>query len=77
MNIHIKYFGLIAEVTQCQEEWLEFSGITISELLKSVYIKYPELKEKNFQVAQNQELISDTSKVNGTEIAILPPFAGG
>lgn len=77
MHITIKYFGQIAEVTQKKEESLEFSGQQISELLNMLYSKYKPLKNKDFQVAQNQELVSVETKITGTEIALLPPFAGG
>lgn len=77
MLIQIKYFGQIAEVTQHEEEVLEFSGGLISELLDTLYSKYKALKTKDFQIAQNQELVSNETMVNGSEIALLPPFAGG
>ncbi len=77
MRINIKYFGQIAEVTQKEEESLEFSGIFVSDLLNSLFSTYSELKNTSFKVAQNQELISNTTKVTGAEIALLPPFSGG
>lgn len=77
MNLNIKYFGMLAEVTQCQEEKVDFSKGTVSELLNTLYTKYPGLKAKDFQVAQNQEIISKNSIVSEVEIALLPPFAGG
>ena len=77
MTITLKYFGLIAEVTKCEEEKLSFSGNLIAELLNYLYLKYPELKNKDFQVAQDQELVSFETKITGNEIALLPPFAGG
>ena len=77
MNISIKYFGLIAEVTQCGEETINFSKGELKELLDYLYSKYPSLKEKDFQVAQNQELISNKTRLTGEELAFLPPFAGG
>ena len=77
MQLTIKYFGLIAEVTKCNEEPLEFSGTYINELLETVYLKYPKLKEKDFQVAQNNEIVSKDIIITQTEIAILPPFSGG
>jgi sulfur-carrier protein len=77
MTITLKYFGLIAEVTKCEEENLSFSGNLIAELLNNLYLKYPELKNKDFQVAQDQELVSFETKITGNEIALLPPFAGG
>ncbi|GAA4884777.1 hypothetical protein GCM10023311_04080 [Flaviramulus aquimarinus] len=77
MNITIKYFGQIAEVTQLEEESLEFSGTLISELLETLYLKYSPLQSKDFQVAQNQELVSIETELSGKEIALLPPFSGG
>lgn len=77
MQITIKYFGQIAEVTQLEEESLEFSGSSISELLEVLYSKYNLLKNKDFQVAQNQELVSLETQISGSEIALLPPFSGG
>jgi molybdopterin synthase sulfur carrier subunit len=77
MNLNIKYFGLLAEITQCPEESLEFSKTRVSDLLEELYKKYPGLKEKDFQVAQNLELVSKDANLISTEIALLPPFSGG
>ncbi|WP_158849355.1 MoaD/ThiS family protein [Algibacter sp. L1A34] len=77
MQISIKYFGQIAEVTQVNEELIEFLGGDVSELLKVLYSKYENLKHKDFQVAQNQELVSGNTEITGADIALLPPFAGG
>jgi len=77
MRITIKYFGQIAEVTKTEEESLEFSGSLISELLETLNVKYNNLKNKDFQVAQNYELVDESTKLTGQEIALLPPFAGG
>lgn len=77
MLITIKYFGQIVELTHQEEETLEFSGSEISELLDMLYIKYKLLKGKDFKVAQNEELVSNDTKITGERIALLPPFAGG
>tara|TARA_R110002049_G_scaffold309212_2_gene518720 strand:+ start:3366 stop:4166 length:801 start_codon:yes stop_codon:yes gene_type:complete len=77
MTITIKYFGQIAEVTKKEEESLVFTGCSISELLEMLYSKYNLLKNKDFQVAQNQRLVAVDSKITGKEIALLPPFSGG
>lgn len=77
MLITIKYFGQIAEVTKKNEEQLEVSGNSISELLEQLYSTYAALKNKDFQVAQNQELAELNEKLTGKDIALLPPFAGG
>lgn len=77
MNLNIKYFGLLAEITNCSEETLSFSKTSVSELLEVLFEKYPDLKEKDFQVAQNLEIVSKEAKLLNTEIALLPPFSGG
>lgn len=77
MNINIKYFGQLAEVTQREEECIEFSKNTVSELVESLFVKYPSLKNNPFKVAQNQELVSNDKKLTGEDIALLPPFSGG
>lgn len=77
MNLNIKYFGMLTEVTQCQEETFEFTQNTVSDLLNDLFNKYPLLEEKSFQVAQNQTLVSKDTIISNAEIALLPPFAGG
>lgn len=77
MNIRIKYFGLLTEVTGCSEEILEFHGETVGELLTELNKKHALLESKDFQIAQNQQLVDFQEQINGTEIALLPPFSGG
>lgn len=77
MLIKIKYFGMLTEVTNCQEEMVDFSGSVVSELVENLYVKYPSLKNKEFQVAQNQELVPVEAKLVSNEIVLLPPFSGG
>ena len=77
MNLKIKYFGLLAEVTKCNEETVEISESTISEVLQILFNKYPSLKEKDFQVVQNNEIVSREIHITNNEIALLPPFSGG
>ncbi|MBT3587147.1 MAG: MoaD/ThiS family protein [Flavobacteriaceae bacterium] len=77
MKLTIKYFGLLAELTQCNEEEIEFSGANVSDLKDVLFQKYEALKIKDFQVAQNNELTTNKTTVTATEIALLPPFAGG
>lgn len=77
MKLNIKYFGLLAEVTHCSEEQIKFTGGEIKELLEIIYLKHPELKDKEFQIAQNNTITNDKAEISSTEIALLPPFAGG
>lgn len=77
MIITIKYFGQIAEVTKTNEETLEVNGSQISDVLQLLHKKYNLLKTKDFKIAQNQKLVPLNTPLNGTEIALLPPFSGG
>ena len=71
MLVTIKYFGMLAELTNCNEETIEFSGNYISELLEELFLKYKSLKNKPFQVAQNNELVPIETKLNNQEILKL------
>ena len=77
MQIVIKYFGQLTDVTQKNEEEVHFSGETVDQLLKELFNKYPSLENKDFRVAQHQELVSNSTKLSGEELALLPAFAGG
>ncbi|MCP4483764.1 MAG: MoaD/ThiS family protein [Flavobacteriaceae bacterium] len=77
MMITIKYFGLLAEVTGCRSEKMNFSCTTISDLKEILFQKHKVLKNKKFKIAQHNELNTDKTKVTSSEIALLPPFAGG
>ena len=77
MNLKIKYFGLLAEITHCSEETIAFSKTSVSDLLDLLFEKYPELKEKDFQVAQDFKIVSKETILLESEIALLPPFSGG
>ncbi len=77
MQLQIKYFGLLAEITDCSEQIIEFTGSTIAQLIEQLYELYPELLHKEFKVAENLELVSNDKIISSSEIALLPPFAGG
>ncbi len=77
MLLNIKYFGMLAEITNCNEETHEFSKTSVNELLAELFRKYPELEAKDFKVAQNHEIVSNDSNITAPEIALLPPFSGG
>ena len=77
MNIEIKYFGMLAELTGCNSGVLEPHAEPVSALKNVLFEKYPALKTKDFRIAQNQELVAEDTILTGQEIAVLPPFAGG
>ncbi len=77
MQVEVKYFGMLAEITDCNTEQLVISSQDVSGLKEALLDKYPDFKNKDFRIAQNQELVADTALLTGQEIAVLPPFAGG
>lgn len=77
MKLTVKYFGMLTEITHCDEETFPYAQTTIKELLETIFSKYPMLKEKEFNVAQHKELVSDDTIITGSEIVLLPPFSGG
>ncbi|WP_281989890.1 MoaD/ThiS family protein [Aquimarina aggregata] len=78
MQLTIKYFGMLAEATSISEEQLQIDTCSVAELLISLKKQHPKLSNKDFKVAVNQELVAnDYAITTETEIALLPPFAGG
>jgi molybdopterin synthase sulfur carrier subunit len=77
MKIKIKYFGMLVEKVNMEEEIITFSGETISDLIETLTEAYSELSTCEFQIAQNQSIVTPSEKVTGAEIALLPPFSGG
>ncbi len=79
MKFTVHYFGLIAEkVTKKSEEvelQLSSEKLDLHEFFEELY---PTLRNLNYQIAVNQELNSVVdASMEITEIALLPPFAGG
>ena len=79
VKVTVLYFGLIAEAVEKDSELLKIeSGITISHFKEKLISEYNTLKNLNYQIALNKEIVTDDSIIfSESEIAILPPFAGG
>ncbi|MCE7061560.1 MoaD/ThiS family protein [Dyadobacter sp. CY343] len=79
MGLHVQYYGMLAEVTgQAEENWLEDGRLTVGDFRRLVTDKYPELLGKKFKIAVNRRISEDSSPIDPqSEIALLPPFAGG
>ena len=79
IKVEIRYFGMIAEaVSLTNEEILLEEESSTDAVLEYLYKKYAALKEKRFEVALNQKIITKNELITSAcEIAILPPFAGG
>lgn len=80
MRITLKYFGLIADITNTNEELfsLEKSDYTSQDLINQLYEKYSELQNISFVIAVNKSITTTEINLNNNDIiALLPPFAGG
>ena len=79
MKINLKYFGMIAEALAKQAEELSLEqGQTVSDLRNQLEKTYPKLKSIDYRIAVNQTLVEANYSIQpNSEVALLPPFAGG
>ncbi|WP_339887865.1 MoaD/ThiS family protein [uncultured Flavobacterium sp.] len=80
MTITLKYFGLLADITNTNEELfsLEKSDYTTTDLMQQLHEKYTGLQNVSFVIAVNKSITSTEMNLNNNDtIALLPPFAGG
>ena len=80
MIITIKYFGVIAEITNKKEEQLHLKegSLSVASLKSIMETDYTELQNTSYTIALNQSLATlETTIKDQDVIAFLPPFAGG
>ncbi|MDG1761998.1 MAG: MoaD/ThiS family protein [Flavobacteriaceae bacterium] len=77
MEIKLRYFGQLQELTGKSEEVFTVSLDTVGALRQYLIERYPKLDELNFKMAQDNKINSDSSPLNGSLIDLLPPFSGG
>lgn len=80
MEITVKYFGIIADITQKKEEvlFIDDESNSLKKLQSVIEIKYPKTLVINYSIAVNEKFLqNDIFLKNGDIIALLPPFAGG
>jgi sulfur-carrier protein len=79
MTTNVHYYGMLAEKLGISTESLTIEidrdQFDLQHYFES---KYPELKDMSFKIAVDQELTNSIAKnYVPSEIALLPPFAGG
>ena len=76
MNIHVLFFGILAEVTQTGSK--HYRNVrSFDDLRLRVEDDFPEIVHHNYRIAVNNEIISDEPVLlDGDEIAFVPPFTG-
>ncbi|PJJ09229.1 molybdopterin synthase sulfur carrier subunit [Flavobacterium sp. 1] len=80
MTITLKYFGLLADITQLKEEQFTFDEDTIlvSALKSKIESSYPKIQNTAYNIAVNQTIVDFRATIKDQDVvAFLPPFAGG
>ena len=77
MNVRIKFFGMLAEVTGKAE--MDFDHVNdVDSLHKKVIADFPKLGNHQFVIAVNKKIVDRNATLYaGDVVAFLPPFAGG
>lgn len=80
MTITLKYFGLLADITQLKEEQFTFEEetISVSSLKSKIENSYQNMQNTTYTIAVNQTMSDLKTAIKDNDvIAFLPPFAGG
>jgi molybdopterin converting factor small subunit len=80
MNVQVNYFGMIAEAVNAEREDIEIRELLpIRDLKEMLETKYPALKKMDYRIAVNHSFADDPDfeLLKDSEVALLPPFAGG
>lgn len=80
MEITVKYFGIIADITQKKEEviFMKEESNTLKYLQSIIEIKYPKILVINYSIVVNKKFLQNDILLKSKDIiALLPPFAGG
>ncbi len=75
--MRLKFFGQLAELTG-KSEYTVADEKDTDTVIQKVKQEFPKLKEQTFQIAVNRIIAKDNQQLEpDSEIAFLPPFAGG
>ena len=77
-QVSIRLFGMLAEKANWSEGSIPLPSKDINDLKSFFEEHIPELKGMDFSIAIDQKVVSTYKSVEKvSEIALLPPFAGG
>ena len=73
------YFAELKEILKKNTEIIEINdSISVKQLKETINAKYPEVSEKTYQIAVNEEFVQDNDTVKNMDIvALIPPVSGG
>ncbi len=76
-RINLIYFGSVMDITGMTTESLD-SPASLNELKVLLHERFSKLSTVTYRFSVNRQLANgDRQLVDGDEIALLPPFAGG
>ncbi|BBK27532.1 molybdopterin converting factor subunit 1 [Staphylococcus arlettae] len=77
--MQILYFAELKEILKKNTEIIEINdSISVKQLKETINAKYPEVSEKTYQIAVNEEFVQDNDTVKNMDIvALIPPVSGG
>ena len=77
VTINLIYFGSVKDITGIHSEKVD-SPATLNELNELLISRFPQLSVVSYRLSVNRILVTDNRQLlEGDEIALLPPFAGG
>lgn len=73
------YFAEIKDILERTSEEIDLSyDITVDEFLIDLFERYPQIKDKQFQIAINEEFVQQDDMVHPNDtVALIPPVSGG
>ena len=77
MEIKVRFFGVLAEIAGTS--FRHYSGVSsFDDLMIRINDDCPEIAFYDYRISVNHVLVKDTPVIEGdSEIAFVPPFAGG
>jgi molybdopterin converting factor small subunit len=77
MKIQLRTFGVVSD--HLKDTTIEIApNATIRDLRHVVLQRYPELSQQYFRMAIGTRMAEDDSELmDGDEVSLMPPFAGG
>lgn len=79
MNVHIRYFGQLAEIAEKSEEQFDFpDGTRLEDVFRKMHTHYPAMQAVSVSAAVNNESAEPEVELNDSDqVDLFPPFAGG
>ena len=75
----VLYFAELKEILGTDSENIDLSyDITVKDFITNLFEKHPSIREKQFQIAVNEEFVQNDDVVRPDDIvALIPPVSGG